>query len=154
MKKLILLSLICNLSLYSQEVFLLRSITSQKPFNIQKCDTSLLYNCKDQKMVIRLRYEKQTDELFFCFYEVVHPPYEGRSLFENEMKEVLISSKDLKQEKLTPDKMLICPIFASKMFSTQLSHQQHWNDGVTWSFIDPYKLDGDKIPTLSAKKIR
>jgi hypothetical protein len=152
-KLIVLLAFILPYSCYCQEVYLLRTIQSQKAFNIQKCSGTVSYKCEDQKWLIKLQYNKDQDELSWSFYQVVSPPYEGKSLFENESKKMVIPIKDLKSKKLTIEEVLNSPASAGKIFSTSLSHQQQWNDGVSWSFMQPYECDGENIPTLSFKKI-
>ena len=155
MKKLIiLLAFILPFSCYCQEVYLLRTIQSQKAFNIQKCSGTESFKCADQKWLIKLQYNKDQDELSWSYYQTITPPYEGKSLFENESKRMVIPIKDLKKKKLTVEEVLNSPISAGKIFSTTLSHQQQWNDGVTWSFMQPYESDRENIPTLSFKKTK
>ena len=155
MKKLIvLLAFIWPYSAYCQEVYLLRTIESQKSFNIQKCGGTFSYKCEDQKWLIKLQYNKDQDELSWSYYQVVSSPYEGKSLFENESKKMVIPIKDLKKKKLTVEEVLNSPASAGKIFSTSLKHQQQWNNGVKWSFMQPYEFDGENIPTLSFKKTK
>lgn len=155
MKKLIvLLAFILPYSAYCQEVYLLRTTQSQKAFNIQKCSGTVSYKCEDQKWLIKLQYNKDQDELSWSFYQVVSPPYEGKSLFENESKKMIIPVKDLKMKNLTIKEVLSSPVSAGKIFSTSLRYQKQWNDGVSWSFMQPYEFDSENIPTLSFKKTK
>jgi predicted transcriptional regulator with HTH domain len=153
-KLIILLAFILPYSCYCQEVYLLQTIESQKPFNIQRCGENVSLKYKDQKWLIKLNYDQDKDELSWSYYKSIYPPYEGKSLFENESKKMVIPIKDLQKKKLTAEEVLNSPASAGKIFSTSLSHQQQWNDGVTWSFMQPYEFDGDNIPTLSFKKTK
>jgi hypothetical protein len=130
------------------------TIESQKPFNIQRCGENVSFKCKDQKWLIKLQYNQEQNELSWSYYKTICPPYEGKSLFENESKKMVIPIKDLQKQKLTIEEVLNSPASAGKIFSTSLKHQQQWNDGVTWSFMQPYEFDGDNIPTLSFKKTK
>jgi hypothetical protein len=152
-KLIILLAFILPYSAYCQEKYLVQTVQSQKEFNIERCGKITPFKVKDQKYVIRLRYDKNENKLFYAFYEPIYPPYEGKSLFNNMSKERLVSERGLRVKNLTIEEMLNSPISASKLFSTQLSHQQQWNNGVSWSFMEPYESDGENIPTLSFKKI-
>ena len=155
MKKLIiLLAFILPYSCYCQELYLLRTTQSQKACNIQKCGGTFSYKCEDQKWLIKLQYNKDQNELSWSFYQAVPPPYEGKSLFENESKKRIIPIKDLKMKNLTIEEVLSSPVSAGKIFSTSLSYQQQWNDGVSWSFMRPYEFGADNIPTLSFKKTK
>ena len=155
MKKLIiLLAFILPYSAYCQEVYLLKTIESQKPFNIQRCGENVSLKYKDQKWLIKLNYDKDKDELSWSYYKSICPPYEGKSLFENESKKMVIPIKDLKRKNLTAEEVLNSPASAGKIFSTTLSYQQQWNDGVSWSFMQPYEFDSENIPTLSFKKTK
>jgi hypothetical protein len=153
-KLIILLAFILPFCCYCQEVYLLKTIESQKPFNIQRCTETVSVKYQDQKWLIKLNYDKDKDELSWSYYKPIGPPYEGKSLFENESKKMVIPIKDLKRKKLTIEEVLNSPASAGKIFSTTLSNQQQWNDGVTWSFMQPYESDGENIPTLSFKKTK
>lgn len=157
MKKLIvLLAFILPFSCYCQEVYLLRTTQSQKEFTIQRCGYQETFKSKDNKYVIKLRYDREQNQLFYAFYEEIYPPYDGKSLFNNQGKERAISENSLKVKNLTIQQILNSPICAGRIFSTDLSYQQQWNDGVSWSFLKPYELSGDgtgdNIPTFSFKK--
>ena len=67
---------------------------------------------------------------------------------------MLISKKDLQIENLTIEEVLNSSASASKIFSNNLNYQKQWNNGVSWSFIEPYEFTGDNIPTLSFKKTK
>jgi len=153
-KLIILLAFILPYSCYCQEVYLVKTIESQKPFNIQRCGENVSCKYKDQKWLVKLNYDKDKDELSWFYYESICPPYEGKSLFENESKKMIIPIKDLKMKNLTIEEVLSSPASAGKIFSTSLRYQQQWNDGVSWSFMKPYEFGGDNIPTLSFKKTK
>jgi hypothetical protein len=153
-KLIILLAFILPYSCYCQEVYLLMTIQSAQPFNIPRCGESVPFQSKDQKWLIKLQYDKDKDELSWSGYEPICAPYEDKSLFENESQKMIVAIKDLKRKKLTVEEVLSSPASAGKIFSTQDRSQQQWNNGVSWSFMNPYESGGDNIPTLSFKKTK
>jgi len=150
----ILLAFILPYSCYCQEKYLFYNVAFQQDLVLQKCGTQYPIKNKKFQYVIKLRYDKEQNKLFYAFYDAIYPPYEGKSLFTNMSKEIPATERDLNTKHLTIEQILSSPASADKMFSTNLSYQQQWNDGVSCSFMNPYEFGADNIPTLSFKKTK